>query len=377
MITMKCVSSFFTKNGLLKNIASYILLFIIFLFLLSIVLFYKCGYNLLEDDIYIIIKEKEKREKENLNIKETIDAKNEEKKNKIIKNKKTQKKEKMKHKKSKSKERKKENGTINLHINDNSKSISQIELNSNKNFLNITKKNKLKKSKSKLSLNFNDYELNSLSYIKAIKNDKRKFIDYYISLIKTKHPIIFSFCPIKDYNSMIIKIDLFFLSLSIYCFINCLFFDEKMIHKIYLDEGTYNLKYLITYISYSFLISHTLFTIIKYFSLSERNIGEIKKGAKDKGEQVLRVLKCIKIKYICFYCLSLLFLFFFWYYLSSFGAVYQNTQIFLIKNIVISFSFSLLYPFIINIIPCLLRMYSLKNPNTECLFKCSKFIQII
>ena len=48
-------------------------------------------------------------------------------------------------------------------------------------------------------------------------------------------------------------------------------------------------------------------------------------------------------------------------YLSSFGAVYQNSQFYLIKNILISFGFSLGYLFVINILPGILRIYSLKK----------------
>ena len=51
--------------------------------------------------------------------------------------------------------------------------------------------NKLKKEHVKNDYSIlNDYELNSLSYEEAIKYDKRTFIQYYISLLRTKHPII-------------------------------------------------------------------------------------------------------------------------------------------------------------------------------------------
>ena len=59
MITMKCYYTLCTKNGLLKNIGSYILLFTILLIIISGLLFYKCGYNLLEDEISNIIASKE------------------------------------------------------------------------------------------------------------------------------------------------------------------------------------------------------------------------------------------------------------------------------------------------------------------------------
>ena len=71
---MKCYYTLFTKKGLENNIGSYLLLFTIFLFLCSGILYYKCGYNLMEDDIKEIIRTKEQKEKykNEINIKETI-----------------------------------------------------------------------------------------------------------------------------------------------------------------------------------------------------------------------------------------------------------------------------------------------------------------
>ena len=344
MITMKCYYTLFTKNGLLKNIGSYILLFTILLIIISGILFHKCGYHSLEDDIKDIMDSKEEENK-NKDIKrnETTDISNS---NKTNKTKKVKKKRKIIKKK-----KIKNINSINMEIKVNSKSLSKLELKSPNEFIK-EKTNEIK---------FNNYEINSLSYNQALIYDKRKFISYYISLIRTKHPLLFSFCPIDDYNSMIIKIDLFFLSFCIYCFISSLFFDEKTIHKIYEDEGIYNFIFLIPHILYSFIVSHTLFTVVKYFSLSERNILEIKKekNIEDASDKMDKVKRCLIIKYLLFFILSILFLLFFWYYLSSFCAVYQNTQIYLIKNILISFGFSLVYPFAINLIPGILRIYSL------------------
>ena len=87
--------------------------------------------------------------------------------------------------------------------------------------------------------------------------------------------------------------------------------------------------------------------------------------------------KCIVIKYITFFCLGLVFLFFFWYYLSSFGAVYQNTQVYIIINTSICLGISLLYPFIINILPVIFRMYALSNKNSKYIYNISKILQFI
>ena len=85
MITMKWYYTLFTKDGLAKNIGSYILLIIIFLFICLGILFYKCGYPLLEDMIKEIINIKNKKQNDlDINRKDTTD-------NKIIKKRKTKK----------------------------------------------------------------------------------------------------------------------------------------------------------------------------------------------------------------------------------------------------------------------------------------------
>jgi hypothetical protein len=245
----------------------------------------------------------------------------------------------------------------------------------------INKSAKTKTKTKKINYKYNDFELNSFTYKEAIIYDKRTYTKYYISLLKTKHPILFSFVPNKDYNVMIIKICLFFFSFSLYYVINGYFFDEKTIHQIYEEGGEYNLSYFISPIFISFIFAHFLSTVLKYIFLSERNISEIRKEktlikAKEIENKVKRTLI---IKYIVFFIGGHIFLFFFWYYLSSFGAVYQNTQIFLLINTLISFLISLLYPFIINLLPGIFRMNSLKDKTKkkECIFTFSKILQLL
>ena len=121
---------------------------------------------------------------------------------------------------------------------------------------------------------------------------------------------------------------------------------------------------------------------MKFFFLTERSLLEIKKEQTiEKAEDKIdNVRKCLTIKYICFYLIGSLLLMFFWYYISSFGAVYQNTQIYLIKNTLISYGFCFIYPFFINVFPSVFRIISLKkvdNGDRECLYKISNILQIL
>ena len=77
------------------------------------------------------------------------------------------------------------------------------------------------------------------------------------------------------------------------------------------------------------------------------------------------------------------FLLIFWYYLSMFCAIYNNTQIHLIKDTLISFELSLLYPLGIYLLPGIFRISALSNRNKKnkknkakkFLFNFSKFLQ--
>ena len=121
-----------------------------------------------------------------------------------------------------------------------------------------------------------DFEINSLEYEEALKLDKRNYFQYYISLLKYNHPLIFSFCICNDYNCSIIKIFLFFFSFSSDLTINALFFNDDTMHKIYQDKGKYNLLFQIPQILYSALISRFIDTLFKNLALYQDNIIELK-----------------------------------------------------------------------------------------------------
>ena len=226
---------------------------------------------------------------------------------------------------------------------------------------------------------YNDFELNSFDYIKAVLYDKRTFFQYYLSLIKIKNIIIFAFCPIKDYNSIIIKSDIFSISFSIYYAINFAFFNDEIMHDIYEVGGKYDITYFIPKIVISFIGSYYITIIIKIIFLSERNIIQIRRQFTPNLAQDIsdKVRKNLVIKYVIFFILGLIFLCFFWILLSSFGAVYPNTQMFIFKNTLISFAISLIYPFFTGIFPSFFRMCSLKSNKSECLYKISKFLQML
>ena len=177
-------------------------------------------------------------------------------------------------------------------------------------------------------MKYNDYELNSLKYNEALLNDKRKYLEYYFSLLRTKHILIFAIIPSNDYNSTIIKICLFLFSFALFFSVNALFFNDSTIHQIYEDEGQFKFIYQLPKIIYSTIISSVINTIIRFFSLSEKDILKLKNdnNIQDFISKKKKLYKCLRIKFIWFFKIGFLFLFLFWYYLSCFCAIYKNTQ---------------------------------------------------
>ena len=388
VISVKCYYTLFTKEGISKNIGNYIMAFILICFIILLILFYKVGYPLLLNNIKEIIETEEKKKinnNTNTNFNENIINSNNINSNNVniySKNDFNPKKRKSEKKLKRYKLQKSSKKISIFSQKDISSSIKKSKSIFDSQYENNIKLNNFKnKEVSKNKYNpqlLNDFELNSLSYKEAIKYDKRTFFQYYISLLRTKQPIIFSFFPINDYNSSIIKISLFLLLFTIIYIVNSFFFKDSVIHKIYKDEGVYNFIYFLPIIIYSFLISHILYIVIKYFSLSERNLLQIKYFYKDE-DKVNKIKRTLIIKYSCYFLISLIFIIYFWYYLSSFGAVFKNSQIFLVKNALLTFSISLLYPFFIIILPCIIRIKALNdiNKKRELIYKISKIIQII
>ena len=187
--------------------------------------------------------------------------------------------------------------------------------------------------------------------------------------------------PANDYNLFSIKICLLLLSFSLYLTINGFFFSDETMHKIHEDKGKFNIIYQIPQILYSTIISAIINMILKQLSLSEKNIIAIKqiKDIKRMTNYSQKIRRCITIKFIIFFILNISFLLFFWYFISCFCGVYKNTQMILIKDTLVSFALSMLYPFGLNLLPGMLRIPALRaqKKDKKCLYKTSTIVALI
>ena len=272
-------------------------------------------------------------------------------------------------------------------INQNNMCVNNINMNMmNMNNMNMMSMNNMNMNNqiinSTICLPETDYELNWLSYNEALKYDRRTFGQHYCSLIKSKNIFYFSFFPLYDYNSPIIKKYLFFLSFAFHYTFNAFLFNASSLHKIYTDEEDFNIAYNMPKIVYSSLIPTYLVRImVRNLALTDKSIIEIK-SQTDKNIALYtkeKQLKCIKIKFIVFFILNTALLIFFWYFLTCFNAVYKNSQKFLIEDTFSSLSYSLIFPFLINILPSLIRNCAVNsgNGNSTYCYKLSQILQYL
>ena len=220
--------------------------------------------------------------------------------------------------------------------------------------------------------------MNHLSFKNALTRDKRTFTQYYVSLIRSNHLILYIFYP-NDYNSRAIKLSIFIFNVSSSIAINSLFFNDSTMHKIYNEHGSFDLLYQLPQIIYSTLISNILNFLINILGLTEKNILKIKNSfisSKDVHRKFNILLRMIRIKFIFFFIINFILSIIFWYYVTCFCGIYRNTQKHLFKDSLFSFITALIVPFILYLIPGVFRICALKRKN-KVLYGFSKILQTL
>ena len=372
--SMQCASTLFSKDGISKNIAFYVYLILLIALIICCIQFYRKGFNLLKSYINQILIIKEKKTEEDIQKVENVDDFDDKMDSKTI--------EKILKLRTPKNTRFDFKGAIgkddiNYHDNysNNQKSINKLEIynfqgsNSNFNYHLETEK----------EANYSEFEINSFTYKEAMGVDMRTFCQIYLSFIKYYHPFLFLCYKKKDFNSIYIKLSLIFISFSLHYFVNSLFITNSILHDIYVSGNTNDIGKFIPYIIISFIICYVVDKLIRYFSLSDKNIYSIYKEALYNNAKIraTQVRKLLLIKYIIFYVLGFFSTLIFGYYLATFGAVYQNTQFILVKNFLISYAISLVFPFIIILLPSVFRRFALKDATRQWMFDLSRILQSI
>ena len=235
-----------------------------------------------------------------------------------------------------------------------------------------------KKEDKKEEKKLDDFELNELDFKEAIQQDKRGFFQIYFYFIKREHRIIFTFFNWDDYNLISIKLSRFLFLFATDMAMNVFFFSDVSMHKIFLNYGKYNFVQQIPQIIYSTIVSQLIEVFLCFFSLTDKHIYQIKDLNNDTTnmKQINIIIRCIQLKLFFYFIFTFIFFGIYWYITASFCAVYENTQNAFIKDSLMSYLLSLIYPFILYSIPSGLRLCAIKSKNMklECLYKLSDII---
>ena len=176
---------------------------------------------------------------------------------------------------------------------------------------------------------------------------------------------------------------MFFFSFTLNYTVNGFFFNDSTMHNVYESEGLFDFEYQLPIIFYSSCISMFLGALVQMLGLSNDTIIDFKKNKDEKDINIFesgeKLIKTLKIKFLLYFILSFILLLFFLFYISMFGAVYINTQLILIEDTLIGYGLSLLYPFVIYLLPGFFRIPALTAPlkNKKYLYNFSKLFTIL
>ena len=239
-------------------------------------------------------------------------------------------------------------------------------------------KDKDKKSENSQIYEYDDDELNDMPLDKAIKYDKRNIFQYYWNILFSSHIILNVFFVHKDYNLFTIKLGLLLMSFPINITMSIFFYTNENIKLTYIKsmDDISSFWSNIANSVYSSILSDLTLNILRFISLTHDSVRTLRQIAdiNSAESKAQCILKCIKIRIVLYYILSFIFLLVFGFYILSFCAIFENTQIELIKSTFSSWLMSLLYPFLMCLISSIVRTLSLKC-KSKFLFLVEKIIQ--
>ena len=223
-----------------------------------------------------------------------------------------------------------------------------------------------------------------MSYLDAILKDRRTFSEIYISMIKTKQLLLFTFGCKNDFNPRTIKISFFLFIFSLFLVSNTIFINDSLLHELFISNGNSRIISDIPRIFYSAIISSTIKNILILISFPESDILLIRKKSSNlnfkQNQGIQKSISNVIMRCYLYFLINILTLMFIWFYIACFFMVFRNTQFYVIKNALISFVISLIYPFILYIIPSLLKNSALINRGTQgsyCLYILGILFQVL
>ena len=228
-----------------------------------------------------------------------------------------------------------------------------------------------------------DNELNYFPYLTAKLKDKRTFVQMYLSLIKSKQIIFIIFSCKNDFIPLTMKISFLFNTFSLFLVSNTLFLNDNVFHQIYESNGISNILEDLPMIFYATILASIIKNILFWVSFPDGDIVLIRGNILEEKINPFGIQNSISkvvIRCYLYFFIGILTLLLFLIYIGNFYNIFQNTQIYALKNALISLGISFVYPLILYLIPASIRNAALKCQGTQggyCLYIIANIFQIL
>ena len=282
--------------------------------------------------------------------------------------------------------------------NNKRKNMETLETNENVSVDNKKMKNETQDEYPLILINANNtwshtlksnYILTNYNYDEAIRFEERSFWRiFFIYLIAKENclNLIFLKLPLELKP---LRICLFIFSYASDFSLNALFYLTENISDKYRYKGNYKILFsLVNNITISIASSVATFIIIQIFQCLTHSSNKIESLFREQEKllkvdknykvedttkmeiqnEIVKILKCLKIKIIFFLIFEFSFLIFFLYYVTIFCHIYQKTQLSWLLDSILSYVLSILFTLVLSFLCAIFYKIALRN-KTRLLYR--------
>ena len=239
-----------------------------------------------------------------------------------------------------------------------------------------------------------NYLLNNYDYEEAIKYDKRSFLRIFFIYLISKDNILNIIFLNPPLELKPLRLCIFIFGYSCDLALNAFFYLSENISDRYHYTGLHRTLFcLINNLIISFISTIVSIILLYFFQSLTQSSNKIENLFKEQ-EQLLKsnkkykvnekekrrieddlnkIIKCLRIKIICFIIFEFLFMLFFFYYVTAFCQIYHSTQISWLLDSISSYWISLLISFSLSLVCSIFYIISIKYRSNK-LYKIVIFI---
>ena len=224
----------------------------------------------------------------------------------------------------------------------------------------------------------NDEEIQDMDYEEAILHDNRTFLRIYWSFLLDSQIILETFCTDNYLDLFVIKLSFFIFNFQISFFLNALFYTDDYISDAYHNDGVLDFISGLPKVIYSFIATLITTNLLKMLSNSKTELIQVIRRRK-KYHNYLHIINKkiskLKKKLIVYFIFTFSLGLFFLYYITTFCAVYRNSQKYWFYGCLESFAMDSFVSIIACIFLSLLRYISIRYRVKYC-YALANFISI-